>query len=34
MLLGTLAAGTSRNALTRSGVIRTGEEIIRAGQNL
>ena len=31
MLLGALAAGISRNALIRWGVIKTGEEIIRAG---
>ena len=31
VLLGTLAASTLGNSLTRKGVIRTGEGVIRAG---
>ena len=31
VLLGTLAASTLGNSLTRKGVIRTGERVIRAG---
>ena len=33
MLLGTLAAGILRNALSGKGVIKAGERVIRAGQN-
>ena len=33
MLLGTLAASILGNALTRRGVIRAGEETIRAGKH-
>ena len=33
MLLGTLAASLLGNALTRRGVIKTGEDTIRAGLN-
>ena len=33
MLLGTLASRVLGNALSGHGVIRTGEETIRAGQN-
>ena len=33
MLLGTLAASISRNALTGKRVIRSGEGVIRAGEN-
>ena len=34
MLLGTLAASIFGNALTEKGVIRAGELVIRAGQNV
>ena len=33
MILGTVAASISRNALVGRGVIRTGEGTIRAGEN-
>ena len=33
MLLGKIAASILGNALARKGVIRTGEGVIRAGQN-